>query len=99
MVAVLMEYGAAAGSFHQVADGASFRSGGAPGDGEGKAALDRVKVGALREGETELVPEGGADGGVVYGPGRGLAECLLELGPCCRVQVAVGVKGVVDRLG
>ena len=48
--------------------GAGFWPGGAPGDGEGEATLYRVEVGALREGEAKLVPEGSANGGVEYGP-------------------------------
>ncbi len=56
--------------FQQVADGECLRPGGVLGNGECKAVLDEVEVGALREGEVELVTEWRADGGVKKWPRR-----------------------------
>ncbi len=56
----------------------------ATGDREGKAALDRVEMGILREGQLQLMAERGACSGVEEGAGGGLLIRVLQLGTGAR---------------
>jgi hypothetical protein len=98
MVPELEENRAAAGGLKEGDTGESIDPGGAPSDGECKAALDGVEVCTFGEGELKLVTERSAGGRIEQGGGAGLLAGLLHLEALIRRQVGVGVQGGVDRV-
>ena len=79
LVAELPEEGVAGDELRKVRDGRRERSRAASG-GQGEAALDRVKVSSVRQGQDELVAERSADGVVEERAGMVLPVRLLEFG-------------------
>ena len=71
----------------------------AAGNGEGEAALGRVEMSILCNGELELVSKGSAGGRVVEGACCILFTGLLQLGALSRGKVRTHIEGSVNGIG